>query len=95
MAGKTRSRRGFVRIIGQSAWLRTATPQTGGTADAKPWATDSILFPPVVARRALVSYRAILGGQGEERLRDDRKSGGFIFRPGTWVTASGRARTRC
>ena len=73
MAGKARSRRGLVRIIGQSAWPRTATAQTPGAAEAKPWATDGISFPPAVERKALVYYRAILGGQGVERKREDGK----------------------
>ncbi len=67
MAGKARSRRGLVRIIGQMAWPRESA------AGAKPWATET--FPAAVERRALVFYRAILGGQGAERKRDD----GTIF----------------
>ena len=63
MAGKARSRRGLVRIIGQMAWPRESA------ADAKPWGTD--VFSPLVERRALVFYRAILGGQGTGRKRED------------------------
>ena len=59
MAGKARSRRGLVRIIGQMAWPRESA------AGAKPWGTEA--FPAGVERRALVFYRAILGGQGAER----------------------------
>ena len=63
MAGKARSRRGLVRIIGQMAWPRESA------AGAKPWGTG--VFPASVERRALVFYRAILGGQGVERKRED------------------------
>ena len=63
MAGKARSRRGLVRVIGQMAWPRESA------AGAKPWGTES--FPASVERRALVFYRAILGGQGAERKRED------------------------
>jgi REP element-mobilizing transposase RayT len=63
MAGKARSRRGLVRIIGQMAWPRETA------AGAKPWGAEE--FPAVVERRALVFYRAILGGQGAERKRED------------------------
>ncbi len=63
MAGKARSRRGLVRIIGQMAWSREAS------VGAKPWGAEA--FPAVVERRALVIYRAILGGQGVERKRED------------------------
>ena len=63
MAGKARSRRGLVRIIGQMAWPRSAA------AGAKPWGAED--FPKQVERRALVIYRAILGGQGAERKRED------------------------
>jgi len=45
------------------AWPRESA------AGAKPWGTDD--FPPLVERRALVFYRAILGGQGAERKRED------------------------
>lgn len=37
--------------------------------EAKPWGTEA--FPARVERRALVFYRAILGGQGAERKGDD------------------------
>ena len=70
MAGKARSRRGLVRIIGQMAWPRESAP------GARPWGTDA--FPPLVERRALVFYRAILGGQGAERKRED----GTVMRRG-------------
>jgi REP element-mobilizing transposase RayT len=63
MAGKARARRGLVRIIGQAAWPRETA------AGAKPWGCDA--FPKIVERRALVFYRALLGGQGAERKRED------------------------
>ena len=63
MAGKARSRRAVVRIIGQMAWPRETA------AGAKPWGDE--LFPAMVERRALVFYRAILGGQGAARTRED------------------------
>jgi REP element-mobilizing transposase RayT len=63
MAGKARSRRGLVRIIGQMAWPRESA------AGAKPWGSE--VFPKVVETRALVFYRAILGGQGAARKRED------------------------
>jgi hypothetical protein len=77
MAGKARARRGLVRIIGQMAWPRgkgsgfkvegSDGPQTA--VEAKPWGREA--FPKSVETRALVFYRAILGGQGAERKRDD------------------------
>ena len=70
MAGKAESRRGLVRIIGQMAWPRETA------AGAKPWGTDA--FPAGVERRALVFYRAIVGGQGAERKRED----GTVMRRG-------------
>jgi REP element-mobilizing transposase RayT len=63
MAGKTRARRGLVRIIGQIAWSRETV------VGAKPWGDD--VFPKAVETRALVFYRAILGGQGAARKRED------------------------
>jgi REP element-mobilizing transposase RayT len=63
MSGKARSRRGLVRIIGQMAWPRTTS------ATAKPWGDEP--FPKGVETRALVFYRAILGGQGTPRKRED------------------------
>jgi REP element-mobilizing transposase RayT len=63
MAGKARSRRGLVRIIGQMAWPRESA------AGAKPWGGE--VFPRAVETRALVFYRAILGGQGAARKRED------------------------
>ena len=63
MAGKARSRRGLVRIIGQMAWPRETA------AGAEPWGSGD--FSAVAERRALVYYRAILGGQGAERKRED------------------------
>jgi REP element-mobilizing transposase RayT len=63
MAGKARARRGLVRIIGQMAWPRETA------AAAKPWGAQA--FPKIVETRALVFYRAILGGQGTERKRED------------------------
>jgi REP element-mobilizing transposase RayT len=72
MAGKARARRGLVRIIGQSAWPRETA------AGARPWAVDRMAFPAAVERKALMFYRAILGGQGRERKRGD----GTIIRRG-------------
>ncbi len=79
MAGKTKARRGLVRIIGQMAWPRGTEKNSGFRVqasevppmkwEAKPWSTEPI--SPVVERRALVFYRAILGGQGGERKRED------------------------
>jgi putative transposase len=63
MAGKARARQGLVRIIGQMAWPRETA------AGAKPWGAEA--FPKNVETRALVFYRAILGGQGVERRRED------------------------
>ena len=63
MAGKSRSRRGLVRIIGQAAWPRE------NAAQAEPWGEGA--FPSGVERRALVYYRAILGGQGARRVAED------------------------
>ncbi len=63
MAGKARARRGLVRIIGQSAWPRESA------AGAAPWGEEP--FTAVVERRALVIYRAILGGQGAGRKQED------------------------
>ena len=63
MTGKGRARRGLVRIIGQAAWPRETA------AGAKPWGDE--WFPAMVERRALVFYRAILGGQGAARTRED------------------------
>ena len=73
MAGKARSRRGLVRIIGQMAWPRETA------AGAKPWGND--VFPKGVETRALVYYRAILGGQGAAKKRDD----GTVIRRGLSV----------
>jgi REP element-mobilizing transposase RayT len=70
MAGKARSRRGLVRIIGQMAWPRATA------ATAKPWGNDA--FPNLVQTRALVFYRAILGGHGAARKRED----GMVVRRG-------------
>ena len=70
MAGKARSRRGLVRIIGQMAWPRASA------AGAKPWGNEA--FPGLVETRALVFYRAILGGQGAAKKRED----GTIIRRG-------------
>jgi REP element-mobilizing transposase RayT len=70
MAGKARARRGLVRIIGQMAWPRAAS------VDAKPWGDE--VFPKAVETRALVFYRAILGGQGAARKRED----GTVIRRG-------------
>ena len=53
MAGKARSRRGLVRIIGQMAWPRETAVR------AKPWGQEA--FPKEVEMRALVFYRAMLG----------------------------------
>ena len=81
MAGKGRSRRGLVRIIGQMAWPRATA------AEAKPWGGDS--FPKQVETRALVFYRAILGGQGAVRKRED----GTIIRRGLSEKARERLTT--
>ena len=70
MAGKALARRGLVRIIGQMAWPRATA------AEAKPWGAEA--FPAQVERRALVFYRAILGGQGATRKRED----GTVIRRG-------------
>ncbi len=63
MAGKERSRRGLVRIIGQMAWPRATA------AEAKPWGDQA--FSKQIETRALVFYRAILGGQGAARKGQD------------------------
>lgn len=63
MLAKPRARRGLVRIIGQMAWPRATA------AEARPWGDEP--FDAAVERRALVIYRAILGGQGRERRRAD------------------------
>jgi hypothetical protein len=63
MAGKVRSRREWVRLIGQAAWPRETA------AGAKPCGAEA--FPKVVETRALVFYLALLGGQGTERKRED------------------------
>jgi hypothetical protein len=78
MAGKIRARRGLVRIIGQMAW-----PQETA-AGAEPWGGSA--FTAAVERRALVFYRAILGGQGTARTRED----GTVVRRG--VTEKTRER---
>ncbi len=70
MSGKVRSRRGLVRIIGQMAWPRATA------AGAKPWGNDA--FSKAVETRALVFYRAILGGHGAAKKRED----GTIIRRG-------------
>ena len=70
MSGKARSRRGLVRIIGQMAWPRRTA------AEARPWGDEA--FPKQVETRALVFYRAILGGQGAPRKRED----GTVIRRG-------------
>ena len=81
MVGKSRSRRGLVRIIGQMAWPRETA------AGAKPWGDEP--FPQMVERRALVFYRAILGGQGAERKRED----GTVVRRGVSEKAKERLTT--
>ena len=81
MAGKARARRGLVRIIGQMAWPRNSA------AGAKPWGPEA--FPAAVERRALVFYRAILGGQGAERKRED----GTVVRRGLSEKARERLTT--
>ena len=52
------------------AWPRESA------AGANPWGNEK--FPTVVETRALVYYRAILGGQGAARKRDD----GTVIRRG-------------
>jgi putative transposase len=81
MAGKARARRGLVRIIGQMAWPRETA------AGAKPWGTEA--FPKIVETRALLFYRAILGGQGAERKRED----GTVVRRGLSEKARERLTT--
>jgi hypothetical protein len=81
MAGKARSRRGLVRIIGQMAWPRATA------ATAKPWSDDA--FPRMVETRALLFYRAILGGQGKERKRVD----GTVSRRGLSAKVQARLAT--
>jgi hypothetical protein len=81
MAGKARSRRGLVRIIGQMAWPRATA------ASAQPWGDEP--FPRGVATRALVFYRAILGGQGAARKRED----GTIVRRGLFEKVRERLTT--
>ena len=81
MVGKARSRRGLVRIIGQMAWPRATA------AEAKPWGGET--FPQLVETRALVFYRAILGGQGAARKRGD----GTIIRRGLSEKARERLTT--
>jgi REP element-mobilizing transposase RayT len=65
MSGDARAQCGLVRIIGQMAWPRCTA------AAAEPWGASS--FQPPVRRRALVIYRAILGGEGRPRKRGDGK----------------------
>ena len=81
MVGKARSRRGLVRIIGQISWPKETA------AGAKPWGVEA--FPASVERRALVFYRAILGGQGAERKRED----GTVIRRGLSEKARSRLTT--
>ncbi len=81
MAGKARSRRGLVRIIGQMAWPRATA------AEARPWGQDA--FSKGVETRALVFYRAILGGQGTARKRED----GTMIRRGLSAKARERLTT--
>ena len=81
MAGKARSRRGLVRVIGQMAWPRESA------ATAEPWGTDAL--PSLVERRALLFYRAVLSGQGAERKRED----GTVVRRGLSVKARERLTT--
>jgi hypothetical protein len=70
MLGKARARRGLVRIIGQMAWPRETL------AGAQP--RGEAVFPKAVETRALVFYRAILGGKGAARKRED----GTVIRRG-------------
>ena len=78
MAGKARSRRGLVRIIGQMAWPREGKGSgfrfqgSEGreiAVEARPWGNEP--FHKGVETRALVFYRAILGGQGAAKKRED------------------------
>ena len=80
MAGKALARRGLVRIIGQSAWPRRTEEESYAAGAARPWSveTGTVRFPESVERRALVIYRAILGGQGKERRTED----GTVIRRG-------------
>ncbi len=76
MAGKARARRGVVRIMGQMARPRETA------AGAQPWSGSA--FPASMERRALVFYRAILGGQGTARTREDGTvmRRGYLKKPG-------------
>ena len=90
MAGKSRARRGLVRIIGAAAWGKASladwkprAEEMGGgggwavgECERLPWGAEA--FPGRVERRALVYYRALLGGQGAERKGPD----GVVFRRG-------------
>ncbi|MDB6071329.1 MAG: transposase, partial [Verrucomicrobiales bacterium] len=81
MRGGLRARRGVVRIIGQMAWPRATAAQ------ARPWGPDA--FPATVGRRALVMYRALLGGQGREK----RAADGTLLRRGLSEKARNRLTT--
>jgi putative transposase len=87
MAGKARARRGLVRIIGKTAWPKVTLEQLkkgegvistaqglakeAGDGVCSPDAWGDGAFPKGVETRALVFYRAILGGQGAVRERED------------------------
>lgn len=70
MRGDRKSQKGYVRIIGQSAWPRALS------VSAEPWGDGP--FPQKVKNRALVHYRAILGGQGAAKVGPE----GRILRSG-------------
>lgn len=93
LAGNPRARRGLVRVIGPAAWGKASLGEWkareveiegrggapgGGKAggfERLPWGAEA--FPLGVERRALVYYRALLGGQGAERKGAD---GGVVRR---------------
>lgn len=81
MRGGRRARRGVVRVIGQMAWPRATAAQ------ARPWGVEA--FPAAVERRALVMYRALLGGQARER----RAADGTVIRRGVSEKVRGRLTT--
>ena len=81
MAGQAQARRGLVRIIGQMAWPRATA------AGSRPWSDDP--FPPAIATRALVFYRAILGSQSPPK----NHPGGTVIRRGVSETVRQRLTT--
>lgn len=77
MAGKARSRRGLVHIIGQMAWPKEGKGSCSRIQGSKeqpftqPAAWDDEAFPAIMERRVLVIFRAILGGQGARWTMED------------------------